>query len=226
MTDLLTNLTWHALSGPHASFAAGTSTARRYATGFSPIVGFADALHPDLDALLPFCTPDEHFYAIGWSRPAPSTWQVDMESVIVKMIWDAPAPVADTLPDVVRLGTADVEQVLALAALTRPGPFSTRTIELGEYFGCFDADGRLVAMAGERMAAGTLREISGVCTHPDAQGKGYAKRLVTRLVAQQMRRGEVPVLHVMQGNAGARRIYERMGFRVHSEPVVRVISRR
>jgi predicted GNAT family acetyltransferase len=27
-------------------------------------------------------------------------------------------------------------------------------------------------MAGERMQAGTLREISGVCTHPDVQGAG------------------------------------------------------
>ena len=31
------------------------------------------------------------------------------------------------------------------------------------------------------MAATGLREISGVCTHPDYQGRGYARRLMTKL---------------------------------------------
>jgi predicted GNAT family acetyltransferase len=66
---------------------------------------------------------------------------------------------------------------MALAQLTRPGPFGPRTIELGEYFGAVE-DGRLVAMAGERMAASGLREISGVCTHPDHQGRGHPNRLM------------------------------------------------
>ena len=42
-------------------------------------------------------------------------------------------------------------------------------------------------MAGERMHAGTLREISGVCTHPDFQGRGLARRLMRKLVRRQMR---------------------------------------
>ena len=116
-------------------------------------------------------------------------------------------------------------QALELAALTRPGPFGPRTIELGEYFGCFEGE-RLVAMAGERMHAGTLREISGVCTHPDFQGRGLARRLMAKLVRRQMQRGETPFLHVMRGNARARRLYARMGFRARRESVVRVIARR
>ena len=40
MTPLLDNIAWHTLTGPHARFAAGTGGARRYAPGFSPIVGF------------------------------------------------------------------------------------------------------------------------------------------------------------------------------------------
>jgi predicted GNAT family acetyltransferase len=96
-------------------------------------------------------------------------------------------------------------------------------MELGEYFGCFEGD-RLVAMAGERMAAGTLREISGVCTHPDVQGRGYARHLMIKLVRRQMQRDETPFLHVMRDNAGARRLYARMGFRDYRESVVRVVS--
>jgi predicted GNAT family acetyltransferase len=79
-------------------------------------------------------------------------------------------------------------------------------------------------MAGERMCAGALREISGVCTHPDFQGRGFARRLMTKLIRRQMRRGEVPFLHVMRSNAAAHGLYERMGFRDYRESVVRVVS--
>ena len=39
---LLDNIMWNCLSGPHAKFAAGEGPVRRYAPGFSPIVGFED----------------------------------------------------------------------------------------------------------------------------------------------------------------------------------------
>ena len=93
----------------------------------------------------------------------------------------------------------------------------------GEYFGSFEGD-RLVAMAGERLFASSLREISGVCTHPDFQGRGLARRLMAKLVHRQMQRKENPFLHVMHENSGARRLYEHMGFRDYRESVVRVIS--
>jgi predicted GNAT family acetyltransferase len=134
-------------------------------------------------------------------------------------------PAADEAPDARRLGPEHASQALDLAALTRPGPFGPRTIELGEYFGVFEGS-RLVAMAGERMHAGSFREISGVCTHPDFQGRGFARRLMTRLLRRQMQRHETPFLHVMRDNEAAHRLYERMGFRIHRETVVRVIARR
>ena len=114
---------------------------------------------------------------------------------------------------------------LELAELTHPGPFGLHTIELGDYFGVFDG-ARLIAMAGERSYAGTLREISGVCTHPDFQGRGLAKRLMLKLIRREMLRNETPFLHVMHDNTSARQLYERMGFRNYKETVVRVISRR
>jgi predicted GNAT family acetyltransferase len=114
--------------------------------------------------------------------------------------------------------------MLDLVALTQPGPFGPRTIELGEYFGCFDGP-RLVAMAGERMFAGSFREVSGVCTHPDFQGRGLARRLMHKLIRRELQRDEIPFLHVMKANAGAQQMYQRMGFRVHQEQLVRVLSR-
>ncbi len=225
--SLLDNLFWHALAGPQAHFAVGGDEVRRFAPGFSPIVGFADPTHPKLDALIPFCQSGEQFYCDGWSGAVPAGWQVDAEARMQKMIWRAPMPATDEAPEAVRLAPEQIPQILELVGLTRPGPFGPRTIELGEYYGLVEpGSGRLMAMAGERCAAGPLREISGVCTHPDFQGRGLARRLMAKLIRRQMARGETPVLHVMSVNEGAIALYKRMGFDAHRESVVRVISRR
>lgn len=223
MKQLLDNITWHTLAGPHAKYAIGSDQARRYAPGFSPIVGFADPEHPDFAALASHCAPGEQFYSDGWSGAVPAGWRIDAESTMFKMIWDAAPPAADEAPEAIALGPRHAALALELALLTRPGPFGLRTIELGEYFGCFDGE-RLVAMAGERMHAGSLREISGVCTHPDFQGRGYARRLMIKLVCRQLQRGETPFLHVMRDNTGARELYRRLGFVDYRESVVRVVS--
>jgi ribosomal protein S18 acetylase RimI-like enzyme len=220
----LDNIFWNCLSGPHARFASGTGQARRYAPGFSPIVGFPDPHHPDFAALLPFCQPGEQFYCDAWSGPAPGGWRIEAETTMYRMVWDAPAPTSDRAADALPLGPAHAAAALGLATLTRPGPFGPRTIELGEYFGYLDG-GQLIAMAGERMAAPGLREISGVCTHPDHQGHGYARRLMEKLVLRQLQRGETPFLHVMRSNERAHALYQRMGFRDYCETVVRVVMR-
>lgn len=224
MKELLDNIVWHALTGPHARFSAGGDAARRYARGFSPILGFADQARPNFAALTDFCEAGEHFYTDGWSGAAPGGWHIEVEATMFKMIWEADVPADDPAPDAVPLGVEHAAQALALAELTRPGPFGPRTIELGDYFGVFDG-GRLIAMAGERMHAGALREISGVCTLPGHQGRGLARRLMLKLIRRQMQRHETPFLHVMSSNVGARQLYERMGFRNVREAIVRVVSR-
>ena len=224
MKHLFDNVVWHALAGPHAKFAAGTDDARRYATGYSPIVGFADPERPNFADLAPYCGTDEHLYCSGWSGTAPGGWRIDAEATMFTMRWDAPMPASDEASDAVRLGPEHAQQALDLAALTRPGPFGPRTVELGEYYGCYEGQ-RLVAMAGERMYAGTLREISGVCTHPEFQGRGLARRLMTKLIRRQIQRSETPFLHVMRDNATAHRLYGCMGFCDCRESIVRVVSR-
>jgi GNAT superfamily N-acetyltransferase len=224
MRHLLDNIAWHALSGPQSRFAAGTSDARRYATGFSPLMAFADLQHPNFDALLPYCEPGEHLYCSDWKGTAPAGWRIEMEAAILRMVWDAPMPDVDHAPQALPLTLANSEQAVELAALTRPGPFGPRTIELGEYFGFFEND-RLIALAGERMHAGTWREISGVCTHPDHRGRGLARQLMLKLIRHQMLRDDLPFLHVMRQNVAARGLYERMGFKLYCETVVRVICR-
>ena len=225
---MLDNIFWNTLDGLHRHLSSGTAQARRYAPGFSPIVGFPDAERPDFAALAPFCEHGERFYCDAWSGPAPEGWRIEAESTMYRMVWDGGAPDSDAapagFPDPVALGPQHAAQALALANLTRPGPFGPRTIELGDYFGYFDGE-RLIAMAGERMAAPGLREISGVCTDPGHQGRGYARRLMPMLIRRQLARGETPFLHVMRANDAAHRLYLRMGFRDYRETVVRVVTR-
>jgi GNAT superfamily N-acetyltransferase len=222
MEHLLDNAFWHALSGSQARFATGTGTARRYAPGFSPMLGFADTRNPDFAALAPYCQRGESFYCSGWTGESPADWRVEVEAVLLPMVWDAPMPAADEAPEAIALGPEHVQQAVDLAALTRPGPFGPRTLELGEYFGVFEGD-RLIAMAGERLQIGRLREISGVCTHPDLQGRGLARRLMAKVLRRQMQRGDQPFLHVMRHNEAAHALYQRMGFRNHREQVARVV---
>ena len=223
MTLLLDNIFWNSLTGPQARYAAGAGGARRYARGFSPILGFADPRRPAFADIAPYCDAGEHFYTDGWTGDAPQGWGIDLESTMFKMVWDGTAPDMDTAPDARPLDASHAEQALALAVLTNPGPFGLRTLELGDYFGVFEGE-RLVAMAGERSAAGSMREISGVCTHPEFQGRGLAGRLVRKLIRRQVQRGETPFLHVMSANTAGHGLYLRMGFRDYRETVVRVVS--
>ena len=57
-----------------------------------------------------------------------------------------------------------------------------------------------------------LIEVSGVCTHPDARGRGYARRLMTRVIGEIEREGKTAFLHALESNP-AIRIYQRLGFR-------------
>lgn len=224
MIPLLDNILWHCLSGPHARFATGEGAIRRYAPGFSPIVGCEEPHLPDFETLARYCEPGDSFYTDIWHGPTPEGWRVDKDARMWKMVWGAPMPPVDAAPDAIPLRPEHASQAVELARLTNPGPFGIRTPELGDYFAYFDA-GRLIAMAGERLCAGQLHEVSGVCTHPDFQGRGLAKKLTLKLVRRQMERGETSFLHVVSTNTTAHALYEKMGYRNYLETTVRVITR-
>jgi len=125
-------------------------------------------------------------------------------------------------PDVVVLGSDDVPQMLDLVARTEPGPFRVRTIEMGTYLGFLD-EGRLVALAGERMHPDGWTEISAVCTDPRFRKRGLSTRLV-RAVGYGIRaRGEIPFLHARADNHTAIRLYESLGFTLRRRSVLTVV---
>lgn len=220
--ETLENIVWRAFTGSHAHLSIGTDRIRRYARGYSPLIGFADAREADFAALAPHCGKAERFYTAEWRGPEPAGWSIEVETTMRAMMWEGSAPAPDAALGARRLGHEHVAQMQALTDLMRPGPFGPRAIELGEWFGVFEGE-RLVAMAGERLKAGPLHEISGVCTLPECQGRGLARRLTLHILGRQLERGEQPFLHVASANQRARELYRRMGFVERREVPMRIV---
>ncbi len=117
------------------------------------------------------------------------------------------------------------EDMQALAEMTQPGPFHARTHELGDFVGVRE-NGKLIAMAGERMRVPGFTEISAVCTHPDARGRGLAAKLMRIVAAKIVARGEQLFLHVYPHNKGAISVYEKLGFRHRADVQLTVLRHR
>jgi ribosomal protein S18 acetylase RimI-like enzyme len=222
MLESLDNPIWFALTTEHRSLACAHGLARRYSPDVSPL---AALLHPTNDAfadLQRLVSPGEHV-ALFTASPldVPASWHVDRSRWIDQMICEASLAPPSVAP--LQLGTTDVPEMMELTAATEPGPFLPQTIQMGTYFGIRASDGRLVAMAGERLQTTVFAEISAVCTHPEFRGRGYARALVTFLTAQILAAGRTPFLHVKSEN-GAKVVYHKIGFRLRAAICLTVIS--
>ena len=221
----LDNPVWACLNGEHRRFSDGDGLARRYRRGFSPIAALAGPGTGPLEALAQLTEAGETL-ATGFVSPGPipSGWEVEAEASVLQMVSTAPIAARPADVEPVALGEGDAAAMMELTELTHPGPYGPRTHQLGAYLG-IKAAGRLVAMAGERMVLPGFREISAVCTHPDWQGRGCARLLITRLADGIRREGRIPFLHVLASNAAAIGLYERLGFRTRLASAMRVLRR-
>ncbi len=98
-----------------------------------------------------------------------------------------------------------------------------RTVELGTYLG-LRRDGKLIAMAGERLHPPGFTEISAVCTDAAFRGQGLATRLVRAVAAGIRRRGETPFMHAAATNTNAIRLYESIGFHIRRRTVFAMLT--
>lgn len=210
-TRVLDNPAMASLNGHHARFAERRGEIVRYRTDVSVWTGVperpTDADWDDIAALL-------GSGAVLGVRPTaalPDGWTTVESAGGVQMTGEAITGAPD--PEAVELTPDDVPEVLELIARTRPGPFLPRTIELGRYLG-IRRDGRLVAMAGERLHPPGWTEISAVCTDDAFRGQGLGRRLVLAVAHGIRERGETPLLHAAAGNTNAIRLYEHLGFRL------------
>jgi len=218
MSHALDNPVWNALAGPHARFATGRGSALHYDREVAPFSAISEATpqaYADLAADLPANTEARLFRPSV--EPLPAGWEELDRFPLLQMVASrdpGDVDVATTL-----LTAADSAAMLDLVAATKPGPFGPRTPLLGRYLGIWQG-GRLVAMAGERLRVTGHVELSGICVHPEARGKGYAAALTRRLMRLAFEGGEVPFLHVRPDNVGAVALYKRLGFETRRELVV------
>lgn len=214
----LDHAAWSALTGRQSHLALVEGGARRYDPAYGVFAALGDKADPAALAGLGALVAAHGDAALLEPDPPTEVPGADIASqeagvqMVASRLTPHPAPAFDMVP----LGEADAAEMLALATLTRPGPFFERTHQLGDFFGV-RLDGRLVAMAGERMKPDGFTEVSGVCTHPDHRGRGYAGALMRLVAARIQDRGETPFLHAYASNTGAIALYETLGFELRRE---------
>lgn len=219
----LDNPVWNALNGPHRQLKVEAGRFARYRDDVNVFAGAEDPAQ-GFDGLLPELPPGQ---MVGLVTPhavsIPGGAEVIEIARVPQMVAEMLKPVEPAF-DLVPLGDEHVPAMLELTGLTHPGPFLSRTIEMGRYLGIFDGE-RLAAMTGERMSLPGFTEVSAVCTHPDYQGRGYAKALVSEIAGGIAGRGLTPFLHVRASNAVAIGAYEKLGFTVRREMNFTVLKR-
>ena len=217
---LLDNPGWYALNSHHRHLAILGNDAARYQPDIFDLGATPHNSAEEFESLRSLVEIDEIVY-VGGSLPGTlSGWEVIRQNQLPQMVCDELRH--STYVDAVRLNTDDVPEMIELVALTQPGPFLSRTIELGQYIG-IRQEGKLVAMAGEREHLMGFCEISAVCTDPEYRGRGYASALTSMIAEAIFERQEVPYLHVDSTNKIAIKIYERLGFRLRTHiPVARI----
>lgn len=215
---------WAALTGPQADLALIEGPARRFDPAYGLFLAAEDPSPAALAALgrLVRAHGESGLFEQAPPKGIPGTrqtaeapcWQMTAEGALAQRAADMPIEV---------LTDADAAEMLALATVTKPGPFFGRTHQMGRFIGV-RVDGRLAAMAGERMRLPGFTEVSAVCTDPAFRGRGYAAALTVEVARRIQARGEVPFLHCYAGNTGAIQLYESLGFAFRTTIVLSVLA--
>lgn len=210
---LLDRPIWSALTSTQKHLAEGGPRALRYPVDMTPFADMADMSAAGFAALGDLMSGSE-VAVLFTPEPVdvPAGFKVVLADTGEQMIGSpADSPLRDA--EIVTLGAADVPAMMALTALTKPGPFALRTHELGTFLG-IRAGHELVAMTGERMKPGHFTEMTAVCVHPEYRGRGYAQALLAAVARRIEARGEIPFLHVFSNNTSAIALYQRQGMRI------------
>lgn len=212
--DVLDNPVSSSLHGAHRHLALVDGRVARYPGDVSPFMAVPEDARPEEWTRLAALAGDDPVVLVNPPASVPDSWTQLSALAGFQML----APVTKEAPNVAKepwrveqLGAVDSAEMLELASATRPGPFAARTGQLGVYLGVRH-QGRLIAMAGERLQPDGWSEISAVCTNPDYRGRGLARMLMEQVAAGIQERGQRPFLHVVASNTGAIRLYEAMGY--------------
>jgi predicted GNAT family acetyltransferase len=215
----LDNPIWSALTTQHAGLAQGDGQGNervlRYPIELAVFVAMATPDPRSFDALARILPKDQEVAMFSRDPLSPTPeFEVTLRRDMLQMIWPA-AGSAPAATDLAVLGQDDVADMRALVEKTKPGPFNSRTHELGRFLG-MRIDGRLAAMVGERLHLDGFAEISAVCSDPDFRGRGLVRVLMEAVAKNIVERGEVPFLHVLADNVPAVSLYQKIGFEVRA----------
>jgi GNAT superfamily N-acetyltransferase len=217
---------WSMLTGRQAHLAEGDARAAlRIDRGYGPFgiaVDDSAAAQAALAALVP--GGEEIWIVDGTPWPLPPGTREVKRAILAQMVAaGAPPEPRAGEPDIIALGDADAAKMAALADHAKPGPWGPKTHLYGPFFGIRE-EGRLLAMAGQRMLMPGMAEVSGVATWEDCRGRGLARALIGHVMREMAARGETPFLHSYADNAGAIALYESLGFRIRRQVHVLVIG--
>jgi ribosomal protein S18 acetylase RimI-like enzyme len=210
--QVLNNPVYHALNSNDAYLGSGSGKAKYFNEEVSPFAAFPEDYDNGFEELFDMLPAGRRIlYAARKLIKEPGGWEIKHEITGLQFVFTGKAGITDDSMNLIPLEARHVDAMIALATLTKPGPFDKRTIEFGHYYGVFDND-KLVAMTGQRLHPDNYTEISAVCTHPSYLGKGYAAALIRHQLHLICTSSQVPFLHVRDDNERAIALYERLGF--------------
>ena len=215
---------WSALKSCWASLAQGNEKALRLEPEHGPFGASADFSESSLAALAALIPPGGQIWTPEADEIPDIPGAIRLGSAgLAQMVASRLNPMTGQ-DDILDLQESDSAEMRALAHLTQPGPFFALTHRLGQFVG-IKREGKLVAMAGERMRMDGFCEVSGVCTLPECRGQGLAGALMSVVAARMLDRGETPFLHSYAKNSGAIALYERLGFAIRKPMTVTIFGR-
>jgi ribosomal protein S18 acetylase RimI-like enzyme len=210
MFEKLDNPVWHSLSETHKDISINYQTIKFYQPVYCPFGALIDNnnVASQIDE---YSKLINNLFIVGEKPFFSNNLFLKKELICVQMVLEK-KPSTGIEEDLTRLDNTFSGALSSLVNEVQPGYFKEKTNLMGEYFGIVK-DGKLVAVAGERMKMENFTEVSAVVTHPFYTGKGYARQLVAHTVNKIFNENKIPYLHVAETNFGAIRLYEKLGFK-------------
>jgi ribosomal protein S18 acetylase RimI-like enzyme len=226
MSNSLNNPIWVALNTGSATHAEGNDRVKYMHRDKGLFVGFKnfdEDAWKDISDWLP--EDSQIILFTAETVNIPPAWEIKANRQILQMVYESNEP-PDSSEDtsIVSLSSRDIPAMLDLTARTKPGPFLSKTFQLGHYQGIFDGE-KLVAMSGQRLRPDPYVEISAVCTDPGYVGRGFAGELVQNQVRCILAESRVPFLHLNADNYRAIKLYEKIGFRLTQKILLNILQK-
>ena len=210
----LDNPVWFSIAETHHAFGIDHGNIKFYQPEYCPFGAFIknENLTTSLES---YSSLINHFFIVGEQPMLPALLAITDELKGFQMIIENKINV-ETKETIIALNDNHADELYELVNLVQPGYYRKKTMLLGDFFGIFKNE-KLVAAAGQRMQMNHFTEISAIVTHPDHIKNGYAQQLTTKIVNDIFTENKIPFLHVLQTNAAAIALYEKLGFKIRRE---------